>query len=312
MIFTIEENTNSIETISESMNGTQEELLSILSESIKNIFQIRSEILKESVNVEERYIVEELTLNEASIILESSFSEKIEVAKAVLSDLKDKFIAWVTKMISNIKLFLSNYEGFIKKNKDKIESLKTSNKKVSIKIYDIKSPSKFIDDMLKEGRENIAEVCKLSKLAFTGNQDKIAELMQYIEENEILFIDSNEIIENDIKPMILKNEQPEEMIIPVDIIMEHLETTKSILKRFEKYKKDFEKAASEAIKSLSVEAVKNTSTLMNIQGGMECYSYALASVTVLLTHIPRIIFYLSETTKKVTLEYLRILKDALR
>lgn len=312
MIFTIEENRNSIESISETMNGTQEELLSILSESIKNIFQIRSEILKESVNVEERYISEELALTEASIILESTFSEKIEVAKAVLSDLKDKFIAWVTKMISNIKLFLSNYEGFIKKNKDKLESLKNSNKKVNIKLYDIKSPSDFIDDMLKDGRENIAQICKLSSIAFKGDEDKLIELMQYIEENEILLIDSNEIIENQIKPMLLKNEQPEEMVIPVDLIVEHLENTKSTLKRFEKYKKDFEKAASEARKTLTVEAVKNTSTIMKIEGGMEYYGYALASVTVLLTHIPRIIFYLSETTKKVTLEYLRILKDALR
>lgn len=311
MIFGIEENTNSIETISESMIGTQEELLSILSEGLNNIFQIRTQILKESISIEERYINDEITINESSIILESSFGEKIEAAKAVLSNLKDKFIAWVTKMITNLKLFISNYENFIKKNKEKIEELKNSGKKVSIKIYDIDGGSKFVDDLLVESRNTINDICRLSDKAFRGNNEKMDELMEYIEESDVLLTDSNDIIQ-ELNIIINKNEQPQEMDIPVDMIINQMQNTKNILKRFESYKKEFEKSSTNAIKTLSMDAVKNMNNLADMENGMQGYSYALASVTVLLTHVPKVIFHLCETNKRATLEYLRILKDALK
>lgn len=311
MIFGIEENTNSIETISESMIGTQEELLSILSEGLNNIFQIRTQILKESISIEERYINDEITINESSIILESSFGEKIEAAKAVLSNLKDKFIAWVTKMITNLKLFISNYENFIKKNKEKIEELKNSGKKVSIKIYDIDGGSKFVDELLVESRNTINDICRLSDKAFRGNSEKMAELMEYIEESDVLLTDSNDIIQ-ELNIIINKNEQPQEMDIPVDMIINQMQNTKNILKRFESYKKEFEKSSTNAIKTLSMDAVKNMNNLADMENGMQGYSYALASVTVLLTHVPKVIFHLCETNKRATLEYLRILKDALK
>lgn len=311
MIFGIEENTNSIETISESMIGTQEELLSILSEGLNNIFQIRTQILKESISIEERYINDEITINESSIILESSFGEKIEAAKAVLSNLKDKFIAWVTKMITNLKLFISNYENFIKKNKEKIEELKNSGKKVSIKIYDIDGGSKFVDDLLVESRNTINDICRLSDKAFRGSNEKMDELMEYIEESDVLLTDSNDIIQ-ELNIIINKNEQPQEMDIPVDMIINQMQNTKNILKRFESYKKEFEKSSTNAIKTLSMDAVKNMNNLADMENGMQGYSYALASVTVLLTHVPKVIFHLCETNKRATLEYLRILKDALK
>lgn len=311
MIFGIEENTNSIETISETMTGTQEELLSILSEGLKNIFQIKTEILKETVNIESRYINDELTLMESSIILESSFSDKIEYAKVVINNLKEKFIAWISKMITNIKLFLSNYEGFVKKNKQAIEELKNSGKKVSIRVYDMTQASKFVDDLIVKSRNHISEICKLSNSAFKGNRKSVEELMEYIEENDILLVDSNELIP-EINSILKLDQQPEEMEIPVDIILNQLEVTKFMLKRYEKYKKDFEKASTDAIKALSTDVVNNTATVINTEGGMECYTYAISSVSVLLTHIPKIIFYLCETNKKVTLEYFKILKDALR
>lgn len=311
MIFGIEENTNSIETISETMTGTQEELLSILSEGLKNIFQIKTEILKETVNIESRYINDELTLMESSIILESSFSDKIEYAKVVINNLKEKFIAWISKMITNIKLFLSNYEGFVKKNKQVIEELKNSGKKVSIRVYDMTQASKFVDDLIVKSRNHISEICKLSNSAFKGNRKSVEELMEYIEENDILLVDSNELIP-EINSILKMDQQPEEMEIPVDIILNQLEVTKFMLKRYEKYKKDFEKASTDAIKALSTDVVNNTATVINTEGGMECYTYAISSVSVLLTHIPKIIFYLCETNKKVTLEYFKILKDALR
>lgn len=311
MIFGIEENTNSIETISESMIGTQEELLSILSEGLNNIFQIRTQILKESISIEERYINDEITINESSIILESSFGEKIEAAKAVLSNLKDKFIAWVTKMITNLKLFISNYENFIKKNKEKIEELKNSGKKVSIKIYDIDGGSKFVDELLVESRNTINDICRLSDKAFRGNNEKMDELMEYIEESDVLLTDSNDIIQ-ELNIIINKNEQPQEMDIPVDMIINQMQNTKNILKRFESYKKEFEKSSTNAIKTLSMDAVKNMNNLADMENGMQGYSYALASVTVLLTHVPKVIFHLCETNKRATLEYLRILKDALK
>ena len=311
MIFGIEENTNSIETISESMTGTQEELLSILSEGLKNIFQIKAEILKETVKIESRYINDELTLMESSIILESSFSDKIEYAKVVINNLKEKFIAWISKMITNIKLFLSNYEGFVKKNKQAIEELKNSGKKVSIRVYDITQASKFVDDLIVKSRNHISEICKLSNSAFKGNRKSVEELMEYIEENDILLVESNELIP-EINSIMKMDQQPEEMEIPVDIILNQLEVTKFMIKRYEKYKKDFEKASTDAIKALSTDVVNNTATVINTEGGMECYTYAISSVSVLLTHIPKIIFYLCETNKKVTLEYFKILKDALR
>lgn len=311
MIFGIEENTNSIETISESMTGTQEELLSILSEGLKNIFQIKAEILKEIVNIESRYINDELTLMESTIILESSFSDKIEYAKVVINNLKEKFIAWISKMITNIKLFLSNYEGFVKKNKQAIEELKNSGKKVSIRVYDMTQASKFVDDLIVKSRNHISEICKLSNSAFKGNRKSVEELMEYIEENDILLVDSNELIP-EINSILKMEQQPEEMEIPIDIILNQLEVTKFMIKRYEKYKKDFEKASTDAIKALSTDVVNNTATVINTEGGMECYTYAISSVSVLLTHIPKIIFYLCETNKKVTLEYFKILKDALR
>lgn len=309
MIFSIEENTNSIE-ISKSMNGTQEELLSILSEAINNICQIKSEIIRESVHIEGKYI-DELTLNESSIVLESSFSEKIEATKAVLSNLKEKFIAWITKIISNIKLFLSNYEGFIKRNKEAIENLKNSGKKVSIRVCDVHSASKFVDQLLLRSKYNISEISKLSINAFKGDSKSIKELMEYIEDNDILLTDSNEII-LEINSIMKINEQPQEMEIPIDNILSQMNIAKSILKNFESYKRDFEKSSTDAIKSLTIEAIKNTDVMVNTEGGMECYTYAVSAVTVLLTHIPKVVFYLCETNKKITLEYLRILKDALR
>lgn len=311
MIFGIEENTNSIETISETMTGTQEELLSILSEGLKNIFQIKTEILKETVNIESRYINDELTLMESTIILESSFSDKIEYAKVVINNLKEKFIAWISKMITNIKLFLSNYEGFVKKNKQAIEELKNSGKKVSIRVYDMTQASKFVDDLIVKSRNHISEICKLSNSAFKGNRKSVEELMEYIEEHDILLVDSNELIP-EINSILKMEQQPEEMEIPIDIILNQLEVTKFMIKRYEKYKKDFEKASTDAIKALSTDVVNNTATVINTEGGMECYTYAISSVSVLLTHIPKIIFYLCETNKKVTLEYFKILKDALR
>lgn len=310
MIFSIEENTNSIE-ISKSMNGTQEELLSILSEAINNICQIKSEIIRESVHIEGKYINDELTLNESSIVLESSFSEKIEATKAVLSNLKEKFIAWITKIISNIKLFLSNYEGFIKRNKEAIENLKNSGKKVSIRVCDVHSASKFVDQLLLRSKYNISEISKLSINAFKGDSKSIKELMEYIEDNDILLTDSNEII-LEINSIMKINEQPQEMEIPIDNILSQMNIAKSILKNFESYKRDFEKSSTDAIKSLTIEAIKNTDVMVNTEGGMECYTYAVSAVTVLLTHIPKVVFYLCETNKKITLEYLRILKDALR
>lgn len=310
MIFSIEETTNSIE-ISKSMNGTQEELLSILSEAINNICQIKSEIIRESVHIEGKYINDELTLNESSIVLESSFSEKIEATKAVLSNLKEKFIAWITKIISNIKLFLSNYEGFIKRNKEAIENLKNSGKKVSIRVCDVHSASKFVDQLLLRSKYNISEISKLSINAFKGDSKSIKELMEYIEDNDILLTDSNEII-LEINSIMKINEQPQEMEIPIDNILSQMNITKSILKNFESYKRDFEKSSTDAIKSLTIEAIKNTDVMVNTEGGMECYTYAVSAVTVLLTHIPKVVFYLCETNKKITLEYLRILKDALR
>lgn len=311
MIFTIEETNNSTDNILESMNGTKEELLDILAEATKYSIELKHKFVMESIMFETKYIEGEANFADKSIVMESSFKDFLEASKASLIELKNKIVAWFMKMISNIKLFLSNYEGFIKKNKDKLEQLQLSGKKVSIKLYDVKSGCQYVDYLISDSRSKIDDICTIAKEALKGGEEDIANLLIYIEDSEILLTDSQEIISK--LSHLMKDDQPEqEMIIPTDIIITQLSTTKEMLNKFEKYKKDFEKSCKEALKMVGVAGVENASTIMNSDDTKAALLNSVASISVLLQHIPKVIFFLCETNKKITLEYTRISKNALK